>query len=140
MSNNNEFNLLMEIFERVIAQGHANVTKLRVRADRDLGMHVAMRLVESEIQRNTRRFQLEESLEAVARFNAEIRQKITTHTADFKQLLRTGEAVERIIGGKGDADLEELRTAIRKLQQVSAEFEFVELGMADVQSKIQAMV
>lgn len=140
MSQNNEFNLMMEIFERVIAQGHANVTALRARADRDLGMHVAMRLVESEIQRNTRRFELEEGLEAVVSFNATIREKIASNLTEMKQLLRTGEAIDRAMGGEVDANLEELRTAIRKLQQMSAEFEFVELGMADVQSKIQAMV
>lgn len=140
MSMHNEFKLMMEIFEKVIAQGHANVTALRARADRDLGMHMAMKLVESADVRNARRFQLEEAAEAVVQFNAEMRQKINANLTEFKELIKVGETINRASGVEDDVGMSELRAAARKLQQMSAEFEFAELGVNEVQSKIQAMV
>jgi hypothetical protein len=129
-----EFNALMTILEIAIAEGHSNVLELRERATRDLAMHMSMKLVETEMQRNTRRFQLEEHAEMVAKIVVEMRGRIDDSMTKFKQLVSWGESVE--LGEQ----LDEARNAIRKLREVSAEYDFVELGLVEVQAKIQAMV
>ncbi|MDU7870032.1 MAG: hypothetical protein E7J78_23310 [Pantoea sp.] len=129
-----EFNALMTILEIAIAEGHSNVLELRERATRDLAMHMSMKLVETEMQRNTRRFQLEEHAEMVAKIVVEMRGRIDDSMTKFKQLVSWGESVE--LGEQ----LDEARKAIRKLREVGAEYDFVELGLAEVQAKIQAMV
>lgn len=141
MENNSaEFNILMDTMNRAIAASHGNALALRETTTNALALHKAMRMVEDEMARNHRRFQMEALVEEAADFNLHIRQLVVKHKAELNQILELGKLTERVTGEDMSVHTNELHAAMVRLNRVAAELDYVDQAVIECNSKIAQMV